>query len=155
MLYVDQPLTGALALASPEDLGKLEHGLPLSCVAVDHDGDSLDRFHPLTPGNFECEIFSITRFPDPDLPNGPRLLRLKGTFGERFLGSPIVDERGQVVALYCGAAEEVKGKGGPELSYAKVIDPGMIRGALERRDDPLWVEPVVAQANPVENEAIK
>ena len=145
LLYVDEPLTGAITLASSDD--QLERGQPLICIAIDHDGDSLDRFHPLTPEGFEREIFSAPRFLDPKQPGSPRLLRLKGTLGEKVLGSPIVDKRGRLVALYCGPTEELKATSGLELSYAKVIDPEMIRRGLERRDDPLWVEP---PANPVE-----
>ncbi len=155
LLYVDEPLIGAIALASPDDLDKLERGQPLSCIGIDHDGDSLDRFHPLIPENFEREIFSAPRALDPKQSGSPRLLRMKGTLGARVLGSPIVDEQGHLVALYCGAAEELKAKSGLELSYAKVIDPEMIRSALERRDDPVWIEPVVSPTNPVEKEVTK
>ena len=133
-------------MASAIELAGLESGRPLVCLAVDHAGDPLDRFQQLEPQRYQGKVFAVTSLPPQ--PGGPRLLHLRGSFSDKACGSPILDEQGHLVAVYCEpAASDL------HLHYAKLIDPQLIELAVGGANEQIWVlpQPPTAEASPQES----
>jgi len=147
ILMTDHPLGAPIALGSPTELGELDNGEPLVCLAIDHTGDPIDRFQVLAPQAYQGKIFAITSLPPQ--PGGPRLLHLRGTFSPKASGSPIVNRQGHLIAVYCEPAGNADKKPNDlVVSYAKVIEPDSIALAAQRSDTTIWVRPVADSTSP-------
>jgi hypothetical protein len=146
LLYTDEPLENAVTLPSADELDELEIGQPVTCLAIEHGFETLHRFQRLAPRAYSGAIYAITGLPPSP---GPRLLHLDGKFSDKFSGSPIMNEQGQLIALYCEPAAS-GGPAGVELHYAKVIDPPLIERGLNKPDDTIWV-PLTAPSSPQES----
>ncbi|MGH7140507.1 MAG: hypothetical protein ACREHD_32635 [Pirellulales bacterium] len=86
----------------------------------------------------------------------PRLLHLRGAFSGKSSGSPIFDDHGQLVAVYCEAAPEEEGAPAARaLHYAKLIEPQLIELGLSQPDNPIWIAPVVPPEPPSKEEPTK
>lgn len=118
---------------------EIEVGQKLACVTVDHEGEPIDRFQRLEPRAVEGKIFAITGLPPQ--PGGPRLLHLRGSFSDKAGGSPIIDEQGKLIALYCEPAPSAgPGKKDLHIHYAMVIEPDLIALAADSSNQ-IWVHP--------------
>ena len=97
----------------------LEQGTPLRCVMPLFEAEPLTRFDSVTPTYHSAKIYMVTRRGDttasPDL--SARLLSLVGALPKNAYGSPIVNEQGQVVAVYVEKADLSK-----EESLASLVD---------------------------------
>jgi hypothetical protein len=138
VLLTTEPLGEPAVVASPTELAGLERGLPLVCLAVDHEGDPMDRFQQLAPQTYPCKVFSLTGLPPQ--PSGPRLLLLRGSITDKGCGSPIFNQQGHLIALYCEPAPST-GSTDLHMHYAKVVDPQAIDLALHGADERVWVRP--------------
>lgn len=142
LLSVNERLTGTTRQATHEELGALKQGAQLKCVAVNHSGDSFDRFEELRPEVYDAHVTNVSNL-SPD-PGAPRVLSLHGEFGENPSGSPIFDDRGHLVALYCDAAPLADGKPDRDNHYAAMVQPGLIKLGIAQAENQYWVAPTVA-----------
>ena len=146
LLYTDEPLTDVAELPTDDDLERLELGRPLTCVAADHDRIPFKGVRELTPTAHQG-IIAEPRYQRQSRAGGvPGLLVLKGRFHDWYFGSPIVNDRGHLVAIYCEQATD----NATDKHFAKVIDPELIRIGLNERDSSIWV-PVTASPDPKES----
>ena len=136
LLYTDELLADIVPLASADELDQLERGQPVTCIAVEHDFDAIDRFQPLDAKTYAGKIFAVTGLPPQP---GPRLLHVRGPFSDKSAGSPIVNERGRLIALYCEPAPSEGATAGLALHYAKVIELDLLEQGLSKPDDSIWV----------------
>lgn len=148
IIFTCEQLPNAASPASSAELGAIERGQPLGCAAIDHAGDSIDRFQQLQPQLYLGKVFLVTSLA-PDDPAAPRLLHLRGTFSEKSWGSPIFNDHGRLVALYCEAAPaDDRTPADRSLHYAKPIDPGLIEVGLSHAESTYWVAPVIPPTEP-------
>jgi hypothetical protein len=138
-------------IASPAELAALERGQPLACIAIDQAGEVIDRFQQLQPELHQAKVFTVTSLET----GGPRLLHLRGSFSDNPSGSPIFNEQGHLVALYCEAAPAEAARGGQPIHYAKVIEPKLIELGLSGTETQIWVAPVAANPDPAKKESAK
>lgn len=154
ILSVAERLTGAATRASAAELAAVEQGQTLVCLATSHSGDPFNRFDELRAEAYQAKVFTVT--PLSAEPAAPRVLFLRGRFGDNASGSPIFDDRGRLVALYCDPAPAESGTP-PEraIHYAKLIEPGLIELGLSTKENQIWVAPVVPPAEPTKKELEK
>lgn len=150
-IYVDlavldtlESLGDTVSLATEEELAALDTGAELACVGISHSGDAIkpddvQRQKSLAPEAFCGQLFLRTML-DPKSPSSPRLLHFKSQLGENMYGSPIVDRNGRVVAVFAETAAGGEGKH-LGLNYAPMLDPALIRMAVEGKDDKFWIKP--------------
>jgi len=157
-LYFDMALLdaaerpgNAVPLASAAELAELERGQPLACIATDQAGEVIDRFQQLQPELHQAKVFAVTSLEA----GGPRLLHLRGSFSDNPPGSPIFNEQGHLVALYCEAAPAEAARGGQPIHYANVIEPKLIELGLSDAESQIWVAPVAATPDPAKKESAK
>ena len=72
----------------------------------------------------------------PDLPVHPRLLQIKGKLFKADFGSPIVNDKAKIVALYC---ETTQPAGMEEINLAPLLIPEIITPGLTQRDGKIWI----------------
>ncbi|HVC98207.1 MAG TPA: FHA domain-containing protein [Pirellulales bacterium] len=153
ILSTKERLTGAAALASAAELAAIERGQPLACVAINHNGEPIDRFHQLQPEWQMGNALPVTRLPSGA--GAPRVLPLRGAFSDKWLGSPIFSDQGHLVALYCEPAPDDGGLPGRAVHFAKLIEPQLIELGLSQPENPIWVAPVVPPEPPSKKEPAK
>ncbi|HEX7377486.1 MAG TPA: hypothetical protein VF278_10255, partial [Pirellulales bacterium] len=139
MISTAADLTGAAVQPSPADLAVIERGQPLACLATIHSGDPIDRFQQLSPEWQMGKVFAATALSSEA--GAPRLLQVRGALSDKSSGSPIFNDRGQLVALYCEAAPDEGGPPERALHYARQIEPKLIELGLSKSKNPIWVEP--------------
>jgi hypothetical protein len=166
LLTVKEKLPSIVPLASAESLRQLESGLPLTCLGFSHDGKKITKYNPpkLQVGK-NNHIYTITTVPAPqELPfadEPPRLLHLDGEVPHVEVdvpqsnskvvmpayGSPVVNQHGELVAVYGATMEPPKGQELLIFHYAAVICPKLIRLWLEKEDTQTWVLPDLLPAS--------
>jgi hypothetical protein len=152
VLTIDGRLPKPVDLASADELGQLEDGLPLACFGYTHDASKISRFDQFQPQLWRGKIYLITT--PPALPGHPRLLHVRSDVAQFAYGSPLVNAQGKVVAMYVDRAGPLPGQEAPtgaaglkDLHYATVLNPESIRRWTEYRDAKLWVPPPAGAAN--------
>lgn len=154
LISTTEELQDAATLASVAELAGIEQGQPLACVAIDHSGEVIDRFQQLQPDRYPGKVFFVTALSQDA--GAPRLLHLRGDFVGKSAGSPIFDDLGHLVALYCEAAQDAdEAQSGRAIHYAKLIEPELIERGLTQQDSPIWVAPVIPTQQPAKEEATK
>jgi serine/threonine protein kinase len=143
LLTTTERLDGAATFASDAELAAIERGRPLVCVATDHSGEPINRFWPLLPERQIGKVFAVTRLSSDT--GAPRVLHLRGAFSDKSPGSPIFNERAELIAIYCDAVGGDKNRV-PESAqhFAKVIEPELIELGISQAENPLWVAPATA-----------
>ena len=153
ILHTSEPLTGAATRAPAAELATIERGQPLACIATDHTGEPINRFEPLSPEWRMSKVFAVTRLSSEA--GAPRVLQVRGALSDKLSGSPIFNDQGHLVALYC---EPAPGDGGPPdraLHYAKLIEPQFVELGLSASENPNWVAPVVPPQPPAKEKPAK
>ena len=142
LISAAERLDGAAALASAAELAEIERGQPLGCIAIDHAGEAIDRFQQLQPEWRLGKTFALTALSAEA--GAPRLLHLRGAFSDKSSGSPIFNNRGQLVAIYCEAApDRDEAHLDRAIHYAKLIEPQLIEQGLAEQESRFWVTPVL------------
>lgn len=144
IVSTSERLAGAASQASAAELATIERGQPLACVAINHSGEAIDRFQQLQPEWQMGKVFAVTALSSEG--GAPRLLHLRGAFGDKSSGSPIFDNQGRLVAVYCDAAADAAAPPDRAIHYAKLIEPKLIELGLSQTESPVWVAPVVPAA---------
>ncbi len=122
-------------LARAADATSFEQGAPLECVTPEFEAEPLTKFDNIAPSRHAAKIYMVTRGGGAGLPpeSRPRLLALIGTLPKNAYGSPIIDARGQVVAVYVEKADLSDNKSLAGLAdryhYALCLDA--VAGLLE------------------------
>lgn len=142
LLVTEDQLPKSGSLASSEELRDLEEGLPVACFGFPHDGGKITRFDQFKPELARGKIYLIDHSPAPA--GDSRLLELKARIPENMYGSPILNRRGAVVAVY-GEAASSEGVGVKDLHYAPVLDRELLRSWLDETDKDHWVAPPVPE----------
>jgi pSer/pThr/pTyr-binding forkhead associated (FHA) protein len=138
VLYVKERLTGAATLASATELAAFERGQPLLCVATSHSGDAFNRFEEVRADAYQARVFTMRKL------SAARMLFLRGPFGDNAQGSPLFNDLGHLVALYCEAAPAEEGVVLDHANhYATIIEPQLITQGMSLGENPYWVAPVV------------
>lgn len=145
LLYTSEPLADAAELAGGDELN-LERGQPLTCIALEHDGEPLNRFQELKPAEHRATVFKLANLPGEK--EGPRLLLTRGDLNDKYFGSPMFNGRGHLVAVYC----EVGPDSAPGIHYAKLIDRAWIQLGLDPHDEKIWVKVSAAPSQPSSKE---
>ena len=143
-------------LAAAADSKILEQGTPLRCVIPIFEAEPLTRFDNVTPTFHNAKVYMVTRRGDatssPDA--GPRLLSLVGALPKNAYGSPIVNDQGQVVAVYAEKADLSTNE-----ALANLVDRFHYAVCLDSLADPLadglsaWrLDPRKTNENPSQNQ---
>lgn len=154
ILSTAERLDGVARLAEPAELAAIEPGQRLICAAISHTADeAINRFDRLAPEWRDGKVNLVTRRSAEA--GAHRVLYLRGTFSDSFMGSPIFNDQGRLVALYCEPAADENGKAETTKHYAKLIEPQVIQLGLSRPDDPFWVAPEMPPELPTKEEPAK
>ena len=143
VLRVQGTLPQRARLATPEELGRIVAGVEVACVGIAHkcmpiQGDDTDSLHDLTPRLTAGKIYGATWLDR--AVGGPGWLRVGSPIPANVYGSPIVDHRGKILAVYSEAAMIEDGQG-MTLHNAAVVQPRAIRMAFGPRSNEVWVTP--------------
>jgi pSer/pThr/pTyr-binding forkhead associated (FHA) protein len=136
LLYTDGRLTNVAELATADELEQLVLARPLTCIAADHGRVPLELVEELAPAAHQGIILETNFLQGQPRARGvPRVLTVYGRFENWYFGSPIINSRGHVVAMYC----EPTAEDGADTHFATVIDPELIKGGLNQPDSSFWV----------------
>jgi hypothetical protein len=142
VLKVEPQERSVVELAPAESL-LLKEGQPLGAVGYSHDGNKITEFDKFAPQLAKGRVFLVT-VPPTNLPGSPRLLHFQGNVSNVAFGTPVVNQDGQLVAVYVASAPppaEGGAKAGPTLAnlhYALIINPALIQRWTEQHDSTLW-----------------
>lgn len=149
LLTVEGKLPHVARVSSAAE-ARLEDGLHLTCCGFIHSGDKISRSDKLEPALTEGKVFLITH--KSDLPADPRLLHVKAKFGNldppNAFGTPIFDNRGQVVAIYGEKSSPPKSAEGQvdlNIHYAPVVSSELIALWTAKHDEKIWIAPPLGQ----------
>lgn len=144
LLRVSSKLPAVATLATPDELAQLQPGLPVNCVGIPREAESITRFDSYLPESIPAKIFVVTTLPPPP---GPRLLHLKAQFPVKPYGSVVATTDGHVCGVYAESAP-IPAESEPPLNihYAPVIDPSLIQVGLSSAPNAVWVPPIVTDA---------
>ena len=137
-------------LASNEELQELKEDAAVNCLGFAHEGKKTAADHPFEPQCFQGSIFLMPA--SEDLPGRPRLLHIEAKIPQNLYGSPILDENGNVLAVYGEAAPPADRDASPagaaigDMHYASLVVPDAIRQWTEMRNEKLWLSPAAARA---------
>ncbi len=143
LLIVGGHLPKTAALASPEDMAKLEEGLPVACFGFTYEIEKVTRFDRFEPCLSRGKVYLLTVASH--LPTRPRLLHLRAEIPKNAYGSPVVDAAGKVLGLYGesaappAGAEAASNAAAPKnLHYVTLVSPELINLWLRDRDEKMW-----------------
>ncbi len=141
LLTVAEELPKIMPLASKDEIDNLKEGLPIYCVGFSHEGEKITEFDSFQSQVMPGKIYLIAA--PPNLPSHPRLLQIKGKILKNTFGSPIVNDQGKIVAIYCDAMQPQSEaeKYLPEIHYATVLNPELINLGLNREYGKIWISP--------------
>jgi hypothetical protein len=138
VLETESAMPDCIPLASPEELRDLQEGMPVACIGYSHGGEKITSFDNYRPGFVRGKIYLIDL---PPLPNeSAGLLEFRGKIGENMYGSPLVNQRGALIAVYGEdvPAENVAVK---DLHYMTTIDYSLVQSWLRDKDASRWIPP--------------
>ena len=126
-------------LADPNGALPLEQGAPVHCVMPIFEAEPLTRFDDVRPAYHSAKIYVVTRQPGSgaDAAGNRRMLHLVGALPKNAHGSPIVNEQGQVIAIYVEKADLSEDASLSQLAdryhYAVMLDAlaDSLRGELK------------------------
>lgn len=137
LLITEGELPRPVRLASPEDLRRLEVGLPIACFGFPHEGNKITRFDTFRPQLHRGQVYLISS--RGGVSGSPELLELKAKIPENVFGSPIVNDQGQLIGVY-GEAAGAGDMAVKDLHYAPVVDTALLKAWTERAET-VWVSP--------------
>jgi hypothetical protein len=141
LLTVAEDLPKIIPLASVEEVAKLKEGSPIFCFGFTHEGEKVTEFDSFQPQLMRSKIYVITAHPN--LPSHPRLLQIKEKILKNTFGSPVVNDRGKIVAVY-GDVMQPQSNGENTLGgihYATVLDPVFVNLGLNCEYGKIWISP--------------
>jgi hypothetical protein len=144
LLETEQELPKSIPLATPEELASLEEGLPVACVGYPHDGSKITRFDSFEPQAALGEVYLMSSLTCQD--KLVHLVELKGKISDNVFGSPVLNQRGAIVAVY-GESAARDAASVPDLHYAPVLDVESLQAWLRGIDNGQWVTPPMPEAN--------
>ncbi|MHB0958366.1 MAG: hypothetical protein ACYC0X_17585 [Pirellulaceae bacterium] len=142
LLETEQELPNSIPLATPEELASLEAGLPVACIGYPHDGSKMTRFDNFEPHAAKGEVYLMSSLTCQN--KLVRLVELKGKIPDNVFGSPVVNQRGAIVAVY-GESAARHAASVPDLHYAPVPDLESLQAWLRGIDDGQWVTPPMTE----------
>jgi hypothetical protein len=150
LLGVEGDLPMVAPLASNEELQELKEDSAVSCLGFTHDGKKTSAARQFELQWFQGSIFLVTA-PE-DLPGRPRLLHIEAKIPQNVYGSPILNEKGNVVGVYGAAAPPADQNASAvavamkDIHFASLVVPDAIRLWTEKRDEKMWVSPTALKA---------
>jgi hypothetical protein len=153
ILSVNERLDGAATFASNAESNALREGSQLVCLAARNEGEPFDGFEELRPTFHEVAIRKVNSL-SPEA-GAPRVLSLHGQLGDNRWGSPLFNDQGHLVALYCDAAPLADGTPDRANHYAIVVQMGLVKLGVAQAESEVWVAPVVPPAEPTKKEPEK
>ena len=140
-LEIGGKLAKTVALAAAKDRSELEEGQPVACVGFSHQGGKITRHDRFEPELAVGKIF-LVKSPPPHASDGPRSLDVMGAMPVNLFGSPLIDARGKLVAVYCKSATVEESHGLKDLHFDEVDSTRLIDAWLRDRDTNAWIPPV-------------
>jgi hypothetical protein len=144
LVETEQELPKSVPLATPEELASLEDGLPVACIGYPHDGSKMTRFDSFELQAAVGEVYLMSSLTCQD--KLVRLVELKGKIPDNVFGSPVLNQRGAIVAVY-GESAAGDAASVPDLHYAPVLDLESLQAWLRGIDNGQWVTPPMAETN--------
>lgn len=138
LLETEHELPKSIPLATPEELASLEEGLPVTCFGYPHDGSKITRFDTFKSQGALGEVYVISSLTCQQ--KVARLMELKGKIPNNFFGSPILNKRGAIVAVYGRSAPQGM-TSVQDLHYAPIPDLESVQSWLRGADNGDWVTP--------------
>lgn len=144
ILRMDRAIGEACLMANDSEMDNLEAQDQLGCVGFDHDGERLNRFEQPIPLLQRIDVVSNVALQigrsGPDS-GAPRILFLAGQLVQHPYGSPILDRKGRLVAVYserrADAASGDKEK--QQIHYAPTAE--LVAAWLKGEGTEYWVSP--------------
>ena len=116
--------------------------MPVACIGYPHDGSKITRFDSFEPQAALGKVYLISSLTCQD--KVARLVELKGKIPENVFGSPILNQRGAIVAVYGeSAARDMASV--RDLHYAPVLDLESLQSWLRGIDNGEWVTPPITE----------
>lgn len=140
ILSVKERLEDVATPASNAELDAAKEACQLVCLAANHSGEPLDGFEELRAVAYEAKVRRVDSL-SPEA-GAPRVLSLRGQLGENVSGSPIFNDKGHLVALYCDPAALADGTPDRANHYAIVVQMGLVKLGVAQAESELWVTPV-------------
>jgi hypothetical protein len=142
LLQAEHELPKVIPLATLEELASLEEGLPVACIGYPHDGSKITRFDSFEPQTARGKVYLMSSLTCQD--KVARLMELKGKIADNVFGSPILNERGAIVAVYGESADREQASV-RDLHYAPVLDLESLQSWLRGIDNGEWVTPPITE----------
>ncbi len=138
LLETEQDLPKGIPLATSEELSGLEEGMPIACMGYPHDGSKITRFDSFEAHMTLGKVYVISSLTCPH--KVARLIELKSKLPEKVYGSPVLNARGAIVAIYGESAPRGMASV-QDLHYAPVLDLDALQSWLRGSDNGEWVTP--------------
>ena len=143
LLETEHELPKSAPLATAEELASLEEGLPVACIGYPHDGSKITRFDSFEPQAALGKVYLMSSLTCQN--KVARLVELKGKIPDNVFGSPILNQRGAIVAVYGESAAREDAASVRDLHYAPVLDLGSLQSWLRGIDNGEWVTPPMTE----------
>jgi hypothetical protein len=143
LLETERELPKIAPLATAEELASLEEGLPVACIGYPHDGSKITRFDSFEPQVAVGKVYLMSSLTCQN--KVARLVELKGKIPDNVFGSPILNQRGAIVAVYGESATREDTVSVRDLHYAPVLDLGSLQSWLHGIDNGEWVTPPMTE----------
>jgi hypothetical protein len=143
LLETELELPKSAPLATAEELVSLEEGLPIACIGYPHDGSKITRFDSFELQATLGKVYLLSSLTCQN--KVARLVELKGKIPDNVFGSPILNQRGAIVAVYGESAAREDAASVRDLHYAPVLDLGSLQSWLQGIDNGEWVTPPMTE----------
>ncbi len=143
LLETERELPKSIPLASAEELASLEEGLPVACIGYPHDGSKITRFDSFELQATLGKVYLLSSLTCQN--KVARLVELKGKIPDNVFGSPILNQRGAIVAVYGESAAREDAASVRDLHYAPVLDLESLQSWLRGIDNGEWVTPPMTE----------
>ena len=138
LIEIEEKLPKSVPLATSEELSELEEGLPVGCFGFSHDGSKLTHFDKLTSELIPAKVYRLTGLRGFD--ESTRVLDFRSKIKENMYGSPILNDRGAIIAVY-GEAVATDNPALRDIHYATVLNLPLLEAWLRDRNKESWPSP--------------
>jgi hypothetical protein len=147
LLSVKGRLPAPAPIAAREDLGppRLEEGVRFGILGYPHDGSKITPHDQFKLEHFEGRVF-VVRALEPQTAGTPLCLDLTAQLPANAYGFGVFTPEGKLLGLYNEPPGEEEARGMKNLHVVTAVHPEFIDRGLHGRDERLWVEPKVRDA---------
>lgn len=142
LLEVDEPLECVAPLVEPDQLSKLEDGMPLKVLGYPYEANKVTRFDRFPLSEVDARVFLVKTLP-PSAPDAPRSLDVTAKLSRSMIGSPAFDPGCKLIGVFADSPAEADAKAVKDLQHMVVVSPTLLQRWLRDRDSTTWIVPEI------------